>query len=246
MITRKPARKPGACLLLRRSQQKPVSWNGFAKPPENRARGFEVLRVASVNPNRTARLVQINSATLAKKVDRVSCRIHFATSVRYSAYLDTVDLSRFENRSWLVPIFIEKRSRSRLLKVAAKCTEAAGKEPDSWRALMRANEAFLEACLDPAVQQIVLIDPRAVLGSDGFRQSDESYYLAGLKAAIAASIAAGIIEKPPVEPLAYMIMGAMNAGARLVAYAPDKQRARRELSESADRVWNGLRVRAHR
>jgi AcrR family transcriptional regulator len=131
------------------------------------------------------------------------------------------------------------------LKVAAKCTEAAAKESDPWRALMTANQAFLEACLDPAVQQIVLIDAPAVLGSEGFRQSDESYYLAGIKTAIEASIAAGIIEQQPVEPLALMIMGAMNEAARLIAHAPDKQRARREVSESADRMWNGLKVRAN-
>src|SRR6266436_9833971 len=125
-------------------------------------------------------------------------------------------------------------------KVAAKCTEAAAKESDPWRALMAANEAFLEACLDPAVQQIVLIDAPSVLGTEGFRQSDESYYLAGLKAAIEAAIAAGIIEEQPAEPLAHMIMGSMNEAARLIAHAADKKRARREVSASANRMWNGL------
>jgi AcrR family transcriptional regulator len=127
-------------------------------------------------------------------------------------------------------------------RVAAKCAEAAAKQSDPWRALMAANEAFLEACLDPAVQQIVLIDAPAVLGLEGFRQSDESYYLAGLKAAIEAAIAAGIIETQPVESLAHMIMGSMNEAARLIAYASDKQRARREVSESANRIWNSLRI----
>ena len=131
-------------------------------------------------------------------------------------------------------------------KVAAKCAEAAAKQSDPWRALMAANEAFLEACLDPAVQQIVLIDAPAVLGAEGFRQSDESYYLAGLKAAIEAAIAAGIIEEQPVEALAHMIMGSMNEAARLIAHASDKKRARREVSESANRVWNGLRIDATR
>src|SRR5713226_9759478 len=101
-------------------------------------------------------------------------------------------------------------------KVAAKCTKAAAKESDPWRALMAANEAFLEACVDPAVQQIVLIDAPAVLGTEGFRQ--------------------------PVEPLAHMIMGSMNEAARLIAHASDKERARREVSESANRMWNGLRI----
>jgi AcrR family transcriptional regulator len=132
------------------------------------------------------------------------------------------------------------------LEVAARCAEAAAKAADPWSALMAANEAFLEACLDPAVQQIILIDAPAVLGSEGFRESDESYYLAGMKAAIEASISAGIIEKQPVDALAHMIMGAMNEAARLIARAPDKEHARREVSESADRMWNGLRVRADR
>ena len=129
-------------------------------------------------------------------------------------------------------------------KVAAQCMEAAAKESDPWRALMVANEAFLEACLDPSVQQIVLIDAPAVLGAEGFRQSDESYYLAGLKAAIEAAIGAGIIEKQPVESLAHMLMGSMNEAARLIARASDKERARREVSESANRMWNGLRIDA--
>ena len=127
-------------------------------------------------------------------------------------------------------------------RIAAKCAEAAAGENDPWRALISANEAFLEACLDPAVQQIVLIDAPAVLGAEGFRQSDESYYLAGLKAAIEAAIGAGIIEKQPVEALAHMIMGSMNEAARLIAHASDKARARREVSESANRMWNGLRI----
>lgn len=129
------------------------------------------------------------------------------------------------------------------LRIASKCTDAAAKETDPWRALMAANEAFLEACLDPAVQQIVLIDAPAVLGSEGFRQADASYYLAGLKAAIEAAIAAGIIENQPVEPLAHMIMGSMNEASRLIVHASDKERARRDVSESSNRVWNALRIK---
>jgi len=125
-------------------------------------------------------------------------------------------------------------------KVAAKCTQAAAQEVDPWRALMAANEAFLDACLDPVVQRIILIDAPAVLGIEGFRQADETYYLTGLTAAIEAAIAAGVIEAQPVRSLAHMIMGAMNEGARLIAHATDKERARREVSESANRMWSGL------
>ena len=81
---------------------------------------------------------------------------------------------------------------------------------------------------------------------EGFWQSDESYYLAGLKAAIEAAIAAGIIEEQPVETLADMIMGQLNEAARLIAHASDKVAAHaREVSESANRMWNGLRIRLY-
>jgi len=128
------------------------------------------------------------------------------------------------------------------LKLAAISTEAAAKAPDPWRALMAASNAFLEACLEPAVQQIVLIDAPAVLGAQGWRESDESYYLAGTKGAIQASIDAGLIARQPVDPLAHMIMGSLNEAALLIAHAKDKETARREVSEVADRMWNGLRI----
>src|ERR1700722_5255967 len=115
-------------------------------------------------------------------------------------------------------------------KVAAKCMEAGAKESDPWRALMAANEAFLEACLDPAVQQIVLIDAPAVLGTEGFRQSDESYYLAGLKAAIEAAAAAGISEEQRGESLANLLMGPINEGARPIPPAREREPPRREVS----------------
>src|SRR6516165_10537526 len=54
-------------------------------------------------------------------------------------------------------------------KLAGTVTAAAATEPDPWRALKAGSEAFLDACLDPAVRQIVLIDAPAVLGWEDYR-----------------------------------------------------------------------------
>jgi hypothetical protein len=116
-------------------------------------------------------------------------------------------------------------------------------ESDPWRAMLIASNAFLDACLDPAVRQIVLLDAPAVLGAQGWREADQSYYLAGVKAAIQASIDAGIIEPQPVDPLAHVILGAFNEAALLIAHAKDKKAARREVREVTNRMWSGLRVR---
>src|SRR5215469_2042274 len=129
------------------------------------------------------------------------------------------------------------------LRLASKTAEAASMESDPWRAMLIASDAFLDACLDPAVRQIVLLDAPAVLGAQGWREADQGYYLADVKAAIQASIDAGIIEPQPVDPLAHMILGAFNEAALLIAHAKDKKAARREVSEVTNRMWSGLRVR---
>ena len=55
--------------------------------------------------------------------------------------------------------------------------------------MIAGTNSFLDACLDPAVQQIVLIDAPAVLGLERWRETDQSYYLASVKLLLEASIA---------------------------------------------------------
>lgn len=65
-----------------------------------------------------------------------------------------------------------------LKKLAALAAEAAAAQPDPWRAMVAASNVFLDACLDQAVQRIVLIDAPAVLGLERWREADQGYYLA--------------------------------------------------------------------
>src|SRR5215469_4702662 len=64
-------------------------------------------------------------------------------------------------------VLVEEQAR-----LAALSAEAASKETDPWRALLLASEAFMDACLEPAVLQIVLLDAPAVLGAQGWREFD--------------------------------------------------------------------------
>src|SRR5271154_5485497 len=74
------------------------------------------------------------------------------------------------------------------VKLAASIKAVAARETDPWRALMAGCHAFLDACLDSSVQQILLIDAPAVLGWEGCREADAMYYLESVKAAIQAAI----------------------------------------------------------
>jgi AcrR family transcriptional regulator len=130
------------------------------------------------------------------------------------------------------------------LKLASLIKTVALREPDPWRALVAGCHAFLDACLDSAVQQIVLIDAPAVLGWEGWREADASYYLHGVKNAIQAAIDAQLIPAQAVDPLAHILLGALNEAAMLIAHAEDEEAARRDVSAVVDRLLGGIRTGA--
>jgi AcrR family transcriptional regulator len=125
--------------------------------------------------------------------------------------------------------------------LAARAKEAAAGETDPWRAMVAAANAFLDGCLDPAVQQIVLVDAPAVLGLERWREDDQGYYMAGMKAMIQAAVAQGLIEEQPVEPLAHIIFGALHEAAMLIARSEDKAATRQAISSVVGRLFEGLR-----
>jgi AcrR family transcriptional regulator len=118
---------------------------------------------------------------------------------------------------------------------------AAAGEPDPWRALKAGSEAFLDACLDPAVRQIVLIDAPAVLGSKSYREIDASYFLAGIKQSIRAAIDSKLIPPQPVDALAHLLMGALHEASLLIAYSENRSTTRSEVSETIARLFAGIR-----
>jgi len=81
--------------------------------------------------------------------------------------------------------------------------------------------AFLDACRSPEVQRIVLIDGPAVLGWQRWREVAERYGLGLLEGVIGAAIEAGEIAPVAVEPLAHLLMGALDEAALLVVREPD-------------------------
>jgi AcrR family transcriptional regulator len=126
-------------------------------------------------------------------------------------------------------------------KLAAQAGAAALAQPDPWSAIVASSNAFLDACVDRAVQQIVLIDAPAVVGLE--KQKTDEAYLANLKLLIRAAIAQGLLDDQPVDPLAHIIFGALHEAAMLIARGDDKQAARRSVSGAMGRLFDGLRGR---
>jgi AcrR family transcriptional regulator len=121
----------------------------------------------------------------------------------------------------------------------AELVAAAG-ATDPLDALSAGAEAFLDACAEPEVQRIVLIEAPAVLGWDTWRAVGLKYGLGLTEAILRAAIEAGRIGEQPVRPLAHVLIGALDEAALYVARAEDPVTARAEMGEVLRRVVRGL------
>jgi AcrR family transcriptional regulator/SAM-dependent methyltransferase len=99
---------------------------------------------------------------------------------------------------------------------------------------------FLDACLEPEVQRIALLDAPSVLGHDAWRAIGERYGLGLIRAALQSAVDTGAIPDQPVRPLAHVLLGALDEAALLIARADDVAAARREVGETLDRLLGAL------
>jgi AcrR family transcriptional regulator len=121
---------------------------------------------------------------------------------------------------------------------------AAAAQPDSGvvETMLAGAEMFLDHCLEPEVQRIVLLDAPAVLGWDEWREIGADYGLGLIKGLLEAGMESGEIRAQPIEPLAHMLLGALDELAMVVARASDPKRARREAGQSLATLVDALRA----
>lgn len=119
-------------------------------------------------------------------------------------------------------------------RLMAAVSDATADKHDAWAALRAGCEAFLDACLDPAVQRIVLIDAPSVIGWEAMREIESRYALALLEGGLERAMQAGKLAKRPTRPLAHFLLGALSESAMAIARAPDPaatmQASKRELT----------------
>ena len=128
-----------------------------------------------------------------------------------------------------------------LMERIATSAMAAARDPLE---LLRAGASgFLDACEDPAVQQIALLDAPSVLGWERWREIGMRYGLGLVQASLEAAIDAGLIERQPAGPLAHLLLGALDEGAMLLARADDDGETREQLGASIARMLDALRSR---
>jgi AcrR family transcriptional regulator len=111
-----------------------------------------------------------------------------------------------------------------------------------WEQQLAAISAYLDVCLEPAVQRIALVDAPSVLGLAAWREIEATYGLALVRAGLQSVMDAGLIAEQPVEPLAHLMLGGLNEAALVIAHAGDRAAARAEMGAGIERLITSLRV----
>ncbi len=113
---------------------------------------------------------------------------------------------------------------------------AAGAADDPVGALRVGAQLFLDACAEPEVERIILLDAPAVLGWEAWRDLAGRYGLGLVRLALQSAMDAGAIVPQPVVPLAHVLVGALDECALYVARAEDPPKARQECAAIFDRI----------
>jgi AcrR family transcriptional regulator len=119
----------------------------------------------------------------------------------------------------------------------------ASPRASAWKNLVAGCHAFLDTCLRPDIQQIVLLDGLAVLGQQRWREIEDQYALAPLVAGLTGAIDDEVLPPRPVVPLARLLLAAINEAGLLIAEAERPTSARRDAGEAFDALLDGLRAR---
>ena len=102
---------------------------------------------------------------------------------------------------------------------------AAAGATDPIEVMMLSAEAWLDACLEQEVQQIVLLDGPAVLGWERWREIGMRYGLGLLESLLAHAVEVGRIPPQPVERAGARAGGALDEAGLYVARAEDQAAA---------------------
>jgi AcrR family transcriptional regulator len=203
-----------------------------------RARGAAGIGTAKAEQSEATRAALIATAG-ALFADRGFAAVGTEEIVRGTGVTRGALYHHFTGKRELFQAVYEEVERQLVERIATSAS-AAG---DPLQALIAGAEAFLDACEDPAVQRIALVDAPSVLGWERWRAIGLQYGFGLVQGTVHAAMDAGLIDRQPVRPLAHLLLGAIDEGAMLVARADDGGETRRQVGASIARFLEALRPR---
>jgi AcrR family transcriptional regulator len=115
---------------------------------------------------------------------------------------------------------------------------------DARELLATGVRSFLDACTDPALARISLIDAPSVLGWAEWRAIDARHGLGLVRLGLEAAMQQGVIPRQDPDPLAHLLLAALGEAALLIAHAEDPRVARGEIEDPLLALIEGLEAPA--
>jgi AcrR family transcriptional regulator len=127
-------------------------------------------------------------------------------------------------------------------EVATRMGEAiaAANETDPVEVMRLGAGFWLDACSDPEIQRIVLVDAPAVLGWTRWTEIGNRYNTGLVRELLANAVEIGRIPPQPIEATALTMLGAMREATLYIARASDHDQAREEAGAVMDRLIHAL------
>lgn len=100
--------------------------------------------------------------------------------------------------------------------------------------------AFLDACTEPDVQRIVLLDGPSVLGWERWREICLNHSVGLVRAVLDDGVRRGVIEPISVDALTHVLVGAVDEAALYIARADDPNQARADVEVVIERIATSL------
>jgi AcrR family transcriptional regulator len=141
----------------------------------------------------------------------------------------------FANKKELYQAVVEDMQQELVERI-----ESAGGAKQPWERLSAMCRAYLDACVDPALPRMLVLEAPVVLGWKTWCNLEQKYEVAAFARCLGE--AGGL--KEPAETLAQVILGALTTGARVIATADDPKAARADVQKTIDRLITGLRSTA--
>ncbi len=129
-------------------------------------------------------------------------------------------------------------------KVYAKLKKVLATSENLWVKAGLVVREYLQSCLDPAYQRIVIHEGPVVMGWQRWRDAQEGLSFGVIRDAIADLRAAGGLSGLPVEVTARLVCGALSTAATMIANSPDPKRVSEETEDAVVRLLGLVRAGA--
>ena len=133
---------------------------------------------------------------------------------------------------------VHEANEERLVMAIAATVEGI---TDPIELLTQGVRSFLDACGDPALSRISLIDAPGVLGWEEWREIDARYGLGLVTAVLQAAMDGGVIAPLPITTVGHLMLAAMGEAAIMMVLSDDPKKARAEAEEALLALIHGLK-----